>query len=145
MKTGTLNKLLSAKLNPERFQIRGTAIYWLATPTAEETALAADVIADYDTLAVAHQAQKMKQQAIDAIQSILDAQAKAYGFDSVHTALAWRNSKDPTIKATALALEDWADDVWIFARKELKLQEEGTPTYNKIEDFLAALPAFPEA
>lgn len=59
MKTGTLNKLLSAKLNPERFQIRGTAIYWLATPTAEETALAADVIANYDTLAAAYQAEQL--------------------------------------------------------------------------------------
>ena len=143
MKTGTLNKLLSAKLNPERFQVRGTAIYWLATPTAEETALAADVIANYDTLAVAHQAQKMEQQAIDGIDAILDAQAKAYGFDSVHTAAVWTISKNEARKARADALVAWADSMWDYAEAEWEKQGKGESTFTTVAEFLAAGPKFP--
>jgi len=50
MDTTTLCALLAEKINPAKFLVRGTEIDWLIPPTAEELAIAADVIADYDSL-----------------------------------------------------------------------------------------------
>jgi hypothetical protein len=97
----------------------------LTAPTAEEAAA------------------MMKKQAIDAIQGILDAQAKALGFDSIHTAAVWTISKNPARKARADALVAWGDTVWDFAEAEWEKQAEGKGTYLAVEAFLAALPKFP--
>lgn len=85
---------------------------------------------------------QMKNQAINEVQSILDAQAQQFGFDSIHTAAAWQNSKNPHRAARAIALMQWADSVWDFAEVEWANQEKGTPTFTDIESFLAALPVF---
>jgi hypothetical protein len=142
MNNNMLCTLLAEKIDPTKFQIRGTEVHWLLEPTTEEQVIIENVIANYDTLAAEYQMKQMQSQAENLIQSILDSKAKEYGHDTIHTALTWRNSKDEIIKANALALEDWADDVWIFARNELALQEAGTPTYFTIEEFIAALPKF---
>ena len=55
-----LNTLLqNAGLDPERFQVvrpspGDVQVKWLSTPTAAETAVVADVVANYDTLAAAY-------------------------------------------------------------------------------------------
>lgn len=138
-----LGQLLHDKIGPGRFLMRGDEIWWQVEPTTEETALASDVIANYDTLAAAYQGQKMKKQAIDGVQAILDAQAKEYGFDSIHTAAVWTISASPARKARADALVAWGDAVWDWAEAEWAKQEAGTPTYMDVETFLAAVPAFP--
>ena len=86
---------------------------------------------------------QMKQQAIDAIQSILDAQAKALGFDTVHTGAVWTISKNVARKARADALVAWGDAVWDFAEAEWAKQAEGKSTFKTVDEFLAALPKFP--
>ena len=97
----------------------------LTAPTAEEVAA------------------QMKQQAIDGIQAILDAQSQAYGFDSIHTAAVWTISKNEARKARADALVTWGDAVWDFAEAEWEKQSEGKGTYFTVDEFLAALPKFP--
>jgi hypothetical protein len=143
MKSGTLCTLLSERIDPKKFKLFGIEIEWLTEPTADDLALAADVIANYDTLAAAHQAQKMKQQAIDAIQAILDTQAKALGFDSVHTAAVWTISKNEARKARADALVAWADSMWDFAEAEWEKQGKGESTFKTVDEFLAGAPKFP--
>jgi len=88
-------------------------------------------------------AAQMKQQAIDGIQTILDAQAKALGFDSIHTAAVWTISKNPARKARADALVAWGDTVWDFAEAEWEKQAEGKGTYSTVDEFLAGAPKFP--
>ena len=85
---------------------------------------------------------EMQKQAINAIQSILDAQAKALGFDSIHTA-AWTISKNSSRKARADALVAWGDAVWDFAEVEWEKQAEGKGTYSTVDEFLAGAPKFP--
>lgn len=97
----------------------------LTAPTAEEVAA------------------QMKQQAIDGIQSILDAQAKAYGFDSIHTAAVWTISKNEARKARADALVAWADSMWDFAEAEWEKQGKGESTFTTVAEFLAGAPKFP--
>jgi len=59
MNTDTLCSLLAEKIDPAKFQVRGAEIEWLTPPTAEDTARAADVIANYDALAAAWQAEQL--------------------------------------------------------------------------------------
>lgn len=54
-----LCSLLAEKIDPAKFQVWGTEIKWLATPTKEETELASDVIANYDALAAEWQAEQL--------------------------------------------------------------------------------------
>lgn len=58
MNANMLCSLLAEKIDPTKFILRGTEIEWLTPPTAEDTALAADVIANYDTLAAAYEAEQ---------------------------------------------------------------------------------------
>lgn len=51
MDANTLCSLLAQRIEPSHFQLRGADIEWLISPTAEELALADDVVANYDTLA----------------------------------------------------------------------------------------------
>jgi hypothetical protein len=97
----------------------------LIAPTAEEVAA------------------QMKQQAIDGIDAILDAQAQKLSFSTINTAAKWTLSKNPARKARADALVAWGDAVWDWAEAEWAKQEAGTPTYMDVETFLAAVPAFP--
>lgn len=83
-----------------------------------------------------------KQQAVDAIQAVLDAKAREYGFDSIHTAMTWIGCADAEMDAEAKALQAWGAKVWRFARDEWKNQEAGKGAYVTIEAFLKALPGF---
>ncbi|MHB8109749.1 MAG: hypothetical protein ACYDHW_06925 [Syntrophorhabdaceae bacterium] len=83
-----------------------------------------------------------KERAIHAIQAILDAKAKEFGFDSIHTAAVWTISKNPARKARADALVAWGDKVWDAAEAEWANQEKGESTYSTIEEFIAGMPAF---
>ena len=103
-----------------------------------------DALPDIETLHDAsYLKSEMQKQAINAIQSILDAQAKTLGFDSIHTAAVWTISKNPARKARADALVAWGDAVWDFAEAEWEKQSEGKGTFTTVDEFLAAAPKFP--
>lgn len=54
--------LVNAGLDPTKFRVSGVnadEIIWLVTPTADELVIVTDVIANYDTLAVAYQAEQL--------------------------------------------------------------------------------------
>ncbi|OPY84606.1 MAG: hypothetical protein A4E65_00251 [Syntrophorhabdus sp. PtaU1.Bin153] len=50
MDANILCSLLTEKIDPTKFLLRGTEVEWLTPPTQAEEALAANVIANYDTL-----------------------------------------------------------------------------------------------
>ena len=92
---------------------------------------------------VVKKALSVKDHAIDRVQSILDAQAKALGFDSIHTAAVWTISKNEARKARADALVAWADSMWDYAEAEWEKQGKGESTFTTVDEFLAAAPKFP--
>jgi len=137
--------LKNAGIDPTKFRVSGIEadeIIWPVAPTAEETALAADVIANYDTLAAAYQAAQMKQQAIDGIDAILDAQARELSFGTIDTAAKWTLSKNPARKARADALVAWADSMWDYAEAEWAKQAEGKGTYSTVMNSWQGLRSF---
>lgn len=50
MNADILCTLVAERIDPTKFQVQGTEVVWNGTPTAEEIAIVADVIANYDTL-----------------------------------------------------------------------------------------------
>lgn len=60
MDVSILCQLLAVRINPDYFQLRGLDVYWLdgAFDTAENQAVVADVLANYDTLAAAYVARQ---------------------------------------------------------------------------------------
>ena len=83
-----------------------------------------------------------KLQAINAIQTSLDAKAREYGFDNIHTAILNAQSSSEDRAKKGQAFRTWYDACWDFAEAEWKKQEPGSGTFFTIEAFIAALPAF---
>lgn len=110
--------------------------------TEENRTIIEDVINNYSTYCEEYNLNILREQVIINIQAILDNKSKEFGFDSIHTAGIWKDSKNPIRKKNSQDLLNWGDDVWDFAETEWALQELGTPRYTDIESFLAALPVF---
>lgn len=144
MDANTLCDILKQRIPPEKFQIWGPDVHWVEEPTKEEQAIVDDVIANYTALAAGILAEQMKKQAINAIQAILDAKAKEFGFDSIHTGAIWTISKNPARKARADALIAWGDKWWDYAEAEEVKQAKGESTFQTVEEFLAGGPVFGE-
>lgn len=59
MDAGILCDLIKTRIQPEKFRIVDGVFAWCVVPTAEEESVVADIIANYDTLAVAYQAEQL--------------------------------------------------------------------------------------
>lgn len=77
-----------------------------------------------------------------AIQAHLEAKAHERHYDSIQSAVSYRDDPNPQFAAEADALFAWRSSVWTYATAELDrvtADERGQPT---VEDFIAELPAF---
>lgn len=54
MNAGTLCTLLTERIDPEKFELRGIEIHWKIEPTADDLVAMGDVVANYETLAAAY-------------------------------------------------------------------------------------------
>ncbi|WP_411037304.1 hypothetical protein [Shinella sp. BYT-45] len=77
-----------------------------------------------------------------AIQAQLDAKARERQYDSVQTAVSYRNDPNPTFAAEAEALFAWRSAVWSYSTTELGKVAVGERQVPTIEDFIDELPAF---
>ena len=75
------------------------------------------------------------------IQSHLDAKARERQYDSILSAITYRDDPNPQFSAEAAALFAWRSAVWTAAQGMLAgLETGGAPP--AVEDVIAALPAF---
>lgn len=75
-----------------------------------------------------------------AIQNHLDATAQERLYDSIQSAVSYRDDPNPVFAAEATALFTWRSAVWTAATAMLDGMGEGEPP--SIESVIAALPAF---
>jgi len=75
MESGILCSLLSKRIDPEKYQVRGTDVFWLQTPTSEDLDNAVYVTDNYEALAEAYLAEESAAQA--ATQANAEAKAQA--------------------------------------------------------------------
>lgn len=80
-----------------------------------------------------------------AIQAHLDARARERQYDSIQTAVSYRDDPNPVFAAEGAALFNWRSAVWTAATAMLDGMGESSPP--TIETVIAALPPFewPEA
>lgn len=77
-----------------------------------------------------------------AIQSHLDAAARARGYDSIATAVSY--AEEPAVarfQEDGRAFRAWRSLVWQHAYSELERVKSGERPVPTVEDFLAELPA----
>ncbi|MDQ1183593.1 hypothetical protein [Agrobacterium larrymoorei] len=75
-----------------------------------------------------------------AIQTHLDATASQRRYDSIHTAISYRDDPNPKFAAEAAALFAWRSAVWTYATDELDKVVAGERAIPTVEEFLAELP-----
>lgn len=77
-----------------------------------------------------------------AVQDHLDAKAREREYDSLLTAVTYRNDPNAQYAAEAAALIEWRSDVWTYATAELAKVQNGTRPTPTVAEFIAELPGF---
>lgn len=79
-----------------------------------------------------------------AVQSALDAGARAWGYDDIKTAVGYVGDPYPRFNAEAVALRNWRSAVWVWATAHQEAIVAGTePVPASAVVFAAGMPALP--
>lgn len=76
-----------------------------------------------------------------AIQTHLDTTASQRRYDSIHTAISYRDDPNPVFASEAAALFAWRSAVWTYSTAELDKVMAGERDIPTVDAFLAELPA----
>lgn len=76
-----------------------------------------------------------------AVQQLLDATAGERRYDSIQTAVTYRDDPNPQFASEAAALFAWRSAVWTYAYAELAKVEAGQRAVPTIAEFLTELPS----
>lgn len=77
-----------------------------------------------------------------AIQAHLEAKARERHYDSIQSAISYRDDANAQFAAEAAALFAWRSAVWTYSTAELEKVTTGERTQPGIEEFIGELPAF---
>ncbi|MFT2213069.1 hypothetical protein ACLJYM_14395 [Rhizobium giardinii] len=77
-----------------------------------------------------------------AIQSHLEAKAYERNYDSIQSAISYRDDPNEQFAAEAAALFTWRSAVWTYATAELEKVTAGERTQPTVAELIAELPAF---
>ena len=75
-----------------------------------------------------------------AIQTHLDDTARQRRYDSIHTAISYRDDANPVFASEAAVLFAWRSAVWTYSTAELDKVMAGERDIPTIEEFVAELP-----
>jgi len=82
-----------------------------------------------------------KSIAVDAVQMRLDAHAQALGYDSILSAVSYRDSAVVSFRDEGLAFSAWRDACWEHCYSGLADVQAGLRELPTIDELLAGLPA----
>lgn len=77
-----------------------------------------------------------------AIQQHMNGKAAERRYDSIQTAVTYRDDPNPQFAAEGQALFDWRSEVWTYATAELEKVRTGQRSQPTVAEFLAELPKF---
>ena len=75
-----------------------------------------------------------------AIQTHLDNTARQRRYDSIHTAISYRDDANSVFASEAAALFAWRSAVWTYSTAELDKVMAGERDIPTVEEFIAELP-----
>ncbi|MBS0427615.1 MAG: hypothetical protein JSR41_10055 [Proteobacteria bacterium] len=78
-----------------------------------------------------------------AVQIVLDAQARSFGYDDIKTAITYRGDPNPKFAAEAEAFFAWRSAVWTQAYQHLALVQAGGAPMPTAEEAIAMMPPAP--
>jgi len=76
-----------------------------------------------------------------AVQAMLDAKARERNYDSIATAVSYRDDPNATYAAEGKALFDWRSAVWTYAYAQLAAVTAGMRTQPTVADFVTEVQA----
>lgn len=76
-----------------------------------------------------------------AIDTMLDARAQERQYDSIRTAVTYRDDPNPQFAAEGQALFAWRSTVWTYATAELAKVQAGEREQPSVADFIAEMAA----
>lgn len=82
-----------------------------------------------------------KAELVTALQSEMDAAARARGYDDLKTAITYRGDPNPKFAAEAEALFVWRSSVWTTAYSILEEVQAGARDFPTVEEVLSLMPA----
>ncbi len=77
-----------------------------------------------------------------AIQAHMEAKAHERHYDSIQSAVSYRDDPNPQFAAEAEALFAWRSSVWTYATAELDKVTAGERTQPSVDELIGELPAF---
>ena len=87
-------------------------------------------------------AEEIKQSLINAVQSHLDASARARGYDGILSAVTYADDATvSTFQTEGIAFRTWRSLVWAYCYAQLDAVLAGTRTCPTAEELIAELPA----
>jgi len=120
--------------------IPGVKLSRLDLATTEQLAVHGITLEEYtppepEPLTPEQEAAQLQTQITSAIQSMLDAKAKEFNFDSINTASGWQG-KLPM----ATELVNWGADCWVKSYEIRDVVIAGERAIPSVEDVLAEMP-----
>jgi hypothetical protein len=72
----------------------------------------------------------------NAVQAMLDAKAQERSYDSIATAVSYRDDPNTSYAAEGNALFDWRSSVWVYTYAQLAAVQAGTRAQPTVADFV---------
>ena len=74
-----------------------------------------------------------------AVEHMLDAKAQERQYDSINTAISYRDDPNAGFAAEGKALFDWRSAVWTYATAQLAAVKAGTRAQPSVADFVSEI------
>lgn len=77
---------------------------------------------------------------VSALQGLMDAKARTYGYDDLKTAITYRGDPNPRFAAEAEGFFVWRSGVWTTAYAHLARVKAGEATFPTLDEAIAMMP-----
>jgi len=84
-------------------------------------------------------ASALEAQYSNAVLALLDAKAAERQYDSINTAISYRDDPNAEFAAEGTALFDWRSAVWTYATAQLDAVKAGTRAQPTVADFVSEI------
>lgn len=127
--------IIKAQLKADEIALIAQTLEWPAVPAALQTA-----IDGWWPVAASDEATKAKYTGL--LVAAMNRRARAFGYDSITTAVTYRGDPDATFAAEGEAFFNWRSAVWQYGLAQLAAVQSGNVSLPTTSEFVAGMPVF---
>lgn len=127
--------VIRAELKGDDLALIGATLTWPAVPDAVTS-----VVAGWWPVAATDAATKAKYTGL--LVAAMNGRARAFGYDSITTAVTYRGDPDATFAAEGEAFFNWRSAVWQYGLAQLAAVQSGNVSLPTTSEFVAGMPVF---